>query len=181
MASCFIVFWMHPETRRVLLHHARTGLCLRRHAGHSHRLGRHAGGDVAAEFLCRPRCSRHRLRARQQRAHHRRHAGWFLRLHSVRPDVQGDEPLHHQRAVRRLWRGHRRGHAERRRRDARDHRSTTQRCNSPSPIAWFLFPATDWPRRRLNTPCANWPSCSKAAASPSSTRFIRWPAACRDT
>ena len=42
------------------------------------------------------------LRAREQRADHRRRARRLLRLHPVRDHVPRDEPLVHERAVRRV-------------------------------------------------------------------------------
>ena len=68
------------------------------------RRGGYACGDVAVELVRRSGFGGHRLCARQQRAHHRRHARWFLRLHPLHPDVPRHESLHDQRAVWRLWR-----------------------------------------------------------------------------
>ena len=53
MTGSFIFFWMHSLrlSRRSIRCWA--WLCVRRDAGDPHRLGRHAGGDVAAELLCR--------------------------------------------------------------------------------------------------------------------------------
>ena len=105
-----LLLLVQSRRQRGLLHHARPRVRLRRHAGHPDRLGGHAGGDVAVELLRRPGRRRHRLRARQQRAHHRRHARRLLRLHPLGADVQGDEPLDHQRALRRIRLGDCRGY-----------------------------------------------------------------------
>jgi len=59
--------------------------------------------DGVVELLRRSRRRRHWLRHLQQRPHHCGNARWFLRLHSFHRDVQGDEPFHHQRPLRRLW------------------------------------------------------------------------------
>ena len=54
------------------------------------------------ELLRRPLRLRHGVRARQQAAGHRRRARWLERPDPLHHHVQGDEPLLHQRAVRRL-------------------------------------------------------------------------------
>ncbi len=103
-----------------LLRHGGSRIPLRRHAGHPDWLGGYAGSDVAVEQLCRVVVGRHRLCAGQQHPDHRRNAGWLLRLHPLDSDVQGDEPLDHQRSVWRLWCGAPCGGSGGKRGDARD-------------------------------------------------------------
>ena len=82
-------------------------LRVRRAAGHPDRRRRHADGDLAAELVRRPVGRGDGLRAREQAAHHRRRARRLVGLHPVDHHVQGDEPLVHQRAVRRVRPGRR--------------------------------------------------------------------------
>ena len=149
-----------------LLWHGCPRIPLRRHAGDPDWIGGHAGGDVAVEQLCRVVVGRHGICAGQQHPDHCRHAGWILRFHPLDPDVQGDEPLDHQRSVRRLRRGASRRRRGSNRGDARD--LAGRRCASgwPTPARSSSFPATDWPRRRRSTPCATWPTPWRNAASP---------------
>ena len=78
---------------------------LRSPARHSHRRRRHADRDLAVEFLRRALRRRHGIRPRLETAHHRRRARRILRPHPLRHHVEGDEPVVHQRAVRRLRTG----------------------------------------------------------------------------
>ena len=80
----------------------RPGAAVRRAADHPDRRRGHAHRDRAAQFLRRPFGLRHGIRAGQQAADHRRRAGRLLRLDPFDHHVQGDEPLVHQRAVRRV-------------------------------------------------------------------------------
>ena len=136
-----------------------SGLCVRRPARDADRLGRHAGRDVAAEFVRGPCGGGDGLRDLEQRSDHRRHARRFLRLHPFDPDVPGDEPFDHERVVRRV---RQRGDRPRRRASnrARCAKSVwkTSRCNWLTQAKLFLCLATAWRRRRRSTRCANWPT-----------------------
>ncbi len=78
---------------------------VRRAADPADRRRRHADRDLAAELVCGPVGGGDGVRARQQTADHGGRAGRVLGLHSVGDHVQGDEPLVHERAVRRLRTG----------------------------------------------------------------------------
>ena len=84
-------------------------LALRRDDDHPHRRRRHADGDLAAEFLRRAFGRRDGVRAGQQAADRRRGARRRLGVHPVGEHVEGDEPLVHQRPVRRVRAGAGRG------------------------------------------------------------------------
>ena len=86
---------LFPVDRRALA-------ALRRAADHADRRRRHADGDLAAELLRRALGGGDGLRAREQAADHRRRARRLVGLHPVDHHVPGDEPLVHQRAVRRV-------------------------------------------------------------------------------
>ena len=102
---------------------------LRRAADHPDRRRRHADGDLAAELLRRPVGRGDGLRARQQAADHRRRARRIVRLHPVGHHVQGDEPLVHQRAVRRVRAG---AGGQRRRAKRRPSRARRRRTSPTS-------------------------------------------------
>ena len=100
-------------------------LAVRRAADHPGRRRRHAGRDLDAERVHRAVRGGRRLRARQQRADHRRLAGRLLGNAADDHDGPGDEPLARERAVRRLRRqvaGRRARPAPRRRHGARGDR-----------------------------------------------------------
>ncbi len=166
MAGCFIYSLYNPAASYYFYGMVCSGIPLRSHAGHPDWLGRHAGGDFAVEQLCRIVFCRHRLCAGQQHPDHCRYAGWLLRLHPVDPDVQGDEPLHHQRIVRRLRRGAARRGAGSNGGDARDYSLDDAAMRLAYATRSSSFPATDWPPPRRSTPCATWPRRWKSAASP---------------
>ena len=101
----------HPRAR---VHFAMTGSRLvpdpddparlrpRRDPDHPHRRGGHAGDHLHAQQLLGLGGGGHRLHPAQQPADHRRRPGRLLRRHPLLHHVQGDEPLHHQRGLRRL-------------------------------------------------------------------------------
>ena len=135
--------------------HHRARAAVRRAADHPDRRRRHADGDRDPELLRRPVRGGDGLRARQQAADHRRRARRLERPDPRDHHVQGDEPLVHQRAVRRVrpgaaGQGRRRaeglqvGDASRARR-----RCSSRRASSSS------SPATAWPWRRRSTRCAS--------------------------
>ena len=100
----------------------------------AHRRRRHAGRDLAVEFLRRAGGLGHRLCAGQQCADHRRCARRGLGLPALDSHEPGHEPLVHQRAVRRLrrHRGQRGlGRHQRLERPQR-HRSKTPPRSSPT-------------------------------------------------
>ena len=82
---------------------------LRRADDHPDRRRRHADGHLAAQLLRRTVRRGDGIRAQQQAADHRRRARRGVGLHPVGHHVEGDEPLVHQRAVRRLRPGAGRG------------------------------------------------------------------------
>ena len=132
------------------------GAGVRRAADHSHRRRRHAHRDFDSEFLRRSVGRGDGLRARQQAADHRRRARRLQRLDPVDHHVPGDEPLVHQRAVRRLRAGasDRRGH--RRASDpTRKKRSKARRKFWSKRRSWSSFPATAWRWPRPSTAFAN--------------------------
>ena len=96
---------LHPTAAvgadRVSRHH-RAGAALRRAADHPDRRRRHADGDRDPQLLRRPLGGRDGVRAGQQAADHRGRARRLQRPDPRHHHVQGDEPLVHQRAVRRL-------------------------------------------------------------------------------
>ncbi len=83
----------------------RAGARVRRAPRAADRRRRHAHGHLPAELVCRPRGCGDGLRHGEQAAHHRGGARRGIRPDSVDRDVQGDEPLVHQRAVRRVRSG----------------------------------------------------------------------------
>ena len=115
-------------------HRARAAL--RRAADHPDRRRRHADGDRDPQLLRRPLRRGDGLRAGQQAADHRGRAGRLQRPDPRDHHVQGDEPLVHQRAVRRLrpgaaGQGGRRGAGL----QGGDHRGRGARCWS-RPTWW---------------------------------------------
>ena len=137
--------------------HGDPGRRARRPDGAPDRRRGHAGRDLAAQRLRRPGRVGDGLRAGQQPAHHRGRPGRRLGLPALDPDVQGDEPLVRQRAVRGLRRARPRRPpgARRGRRDEGDHRRRTPRSGWPTP-AWSSWcRATAWRWRRRSTPCAS--------------------------
>ena len=80
----------------------------RRAPGDGHRRRRHARGRVDAQQLLRLGGCRGGLHARQRSLDHHWRAGRIERRHSQLHHVQGDEPIHRQRDLRRLWRRRRR-------------------------------------------------------------------------
>ena len=108
---------------------------VRRAARAADRRRRHADGHLAAEFVRRPGGRGDGLRHGEQAAHHRRRARRRVGSDSVDRDVQGDEPLVHERAVRRVrpGEGRRRARSSSARRRAR--RQKTPRSCSRTPRA----------------------------------------------
>ncbi len=82
---------------------------LRRPVRAADRRRRHAGRDLAAERVHRPRRGGDRLRAREQRADRERHARRRVRHVPDADDGPGDEPLDRERPLRRVRAGRRRG------------------------------------------------------------------------
>ena len=78
---------------------------LRRLARPPHRRRGHAGRHLAPQLVRGPRLRGDRLRDRQQRPHHRRRARRRVGLHPLDHHEPGDEPLVHERALRRVRRG----------------------------------------------------------------------------
>ena len=78
---------------------------LRRPADSADRRRRHADGHFAPELVRRALGRGDGLRAREQAAHHRRRARRFVGPDPVDHHVPGDEPIVHQRAVRRVRTG----------------------------------------------------------------------------
>ena len=138
-----------PEPVVAVRHHPGALAGVRRAADHPDRRRRHADGHLAAQLVRRPGGRGHGLRAREQGADHRRRARRIVGPDPVDHHVQGDEPLVHQRAVRRLRAGA--GRQRRRRgqdREERHARATPPTC-SRTPAASSSSPATAWrwPRR----------------------------------
>ena len=103
-----------------------------------------------------------RLRARQHRADHRRHARRRLGHAAHAADGEAMNRSLAQRAVRRLRRAASAGRGAGGGRRAAAVRETTaddvgDRC-SPTREAWSSCPATAWRSRRPSTPCASWPT-----------------------
>ena len=94
-----------PGTVVAVRHHPGPVAGLRRAADHPDRRRRHADGDLAAERLRRPGGRRDGVRAREQGAHHRRRARRIVGPDPLDHHVPRDEPLVHQRAVRRVRAG----------------------------------------------------------------------------
>ena len=78
---------------------------VRRAADHPDRRRRHAHRDLAAQLLRGPRGGGDGLRAREPAPDHRGRARRRLGLHPVHDHVPRDEPLVHERAVRRVRAG----------------------------------------------------------------------------
>ena len=93
--------------------------------GDGDRRRRHAGRDLPAELVHRPGRGRHRLRAEQRRADHRRNPGGCVRHAADPDDGPGDEPLDRERGVRRV--------RHRRRGGGGGGRRPTARCGRPAP------------------------------------------------
>ncbi len=93
------------EDQRLARALARRRAPLRRHARAADRRRGHAGRHLVPELLHRAGRRRDRLRARQQRADHRRHARRRLGNAAHGPHGPGDEPLARERALRRVRRG----------------------------------------------------------------------------
>ena len=127
----------------------------RRAAGAAHRRRRHADGHLAAQLLRGAVGGGDGLRARQQAADRRRRARRVVGLHPVGDHVQGDEPLVHQRAVRRLRTGRRRLSRRPKPRRSRAPRRRTSPTSSKTPAASSSCPATGWRWRRRSTACAS--------------------------
>ena len=154
---------------------------LRRAADHPDRRRRHADGDRDPQLLRRAVRGGDGLRARQQAAHHRRRPRRLQRPDPVDHHVQGDEPLVHQRAVRRVrpgaaGEGGRRGAAL----QGGNHRGRGAGAGAGQPGRH---------RARLRhgggTGAAQGAralrSAPEARRSRSSSRSTPWPAACRGT
>ena len=120
---------LRPDPHVPLPGDDRAGAGLRRAAGHPDRRRRHADGHLAAQLLRRPRRRGDGLRAREQAADHRRRARRIVGPDPVDHHVQGDEPLVHQRAVRRLRPGA--GGGRRRRAEGRQERDRRGRRADP--------------------------------------------------
>ena len=155
---------------------------LRRAADHPDRRRRHADGDLAAELVRRPVGGRDGLRARQQAADHRGRARRLLRPDPVDHHVPGDEPLVHQRAVRRVRPGAGEAAA---RRGARPSRA--RRAEGAAQMLEQAQPGRDRARLRHGgrpgaaPRAASCTSSSRSAASTCGSRSTRSPAACRAT
>ena len=100
-------------------------LALRRPVRAPDRRRRHAGRDLAAERVHRPRGGGDRLRAREQRPDRERHARRRVGHLPDDDDGQGDEPLDRERALRRVRAGHGGGRGDGGRRDR--HRARRER------------------------------------------------------
>ncbi len=100
--SAFVIFIALVLSRPhdPLLRDVRPRAPLRRAPRPADRGGGHARRDRAPELVRGPRVRGHGLRAREQRPHHRGHAGRRVGLHPLDPHVQGDEPLDHERPLR---------------------------------------------------------------------------------
>ncbi len=143
----------------------RPGAAVRRPADHPDRRRRHADGDRDPELVRRALRGGDGLRAGQQAADHGRRAGRLQRADPLDHHVQGDEPLVHQRAVRRLRSG---AAGEGRRRaeglQARDDRGRGAGPGAGEP-GGRSSPATGWRWRRPSTRCASSTTSSRSAAS----------------
>ena len=80
----------------------RRGARVRRPVRAPDRRRRHAGRDLAAQRVHRPRRRARRLRAREQRPHRRRDARRRVGHAPHADDGAGDEPLHRERPLRRV-------------------------------------------------------------------------------
>ena len=87
----------------VAVRHHRAVPLVRHHGGDSHRRCRHAGGDLAAELLFRPRSLCGGFCHQQQHPHCRRLPGRRVGHYPHADHVQGDEPFPEQRIVQWLW------------------------------------------------------------------------------
>ena len=92
----------YPHHLAALPRRRRAVAGVRRAAHPAHRRRRHADGHLAAELVRGAVGGGDGLRAREQAAHHGRRARRLVGLHPVGHHVPGDEPLVHQRAVRRV-------------------------------------------------------------------------------
>ena len=130
-------------------------LALRRAADPADRRRGHADGDLAAELVRGPVGRGDGVRAREQAAHHRRRARRLVRLDPLDHHVPRDEPIVHQRAVRRVRSGA--GGERGRRGEDGEERDAAGRRRAPDerPIASSSFPATAWPSRRRSTRSAS--------------------------
>ena len=124
-----------PEPHVSVSRAHRAGARIRRAARAADRRRGHADGHLAAEFVRRSRRRGDGLRHGEQAAHHRRRARRRLGSDSVDRDVQGDEPLVHQRAVRRLrpGQGRRAARSSSARRRARPQRMRRSCSRTPRP------------------------------------------------
>ena len=151
-------------------------------AGHPHRRGGHAGGDLAAELLLGRGGGGGRVRAGQPGAHRERRAGGRGGIHPDEHHDQGDEPLAGERRLRRVRRGDvgRAGGGG----DA-DGALVCRRRTRPS--CWRTRArssscrATGWRWRRRSTRCGSWRTCWRARAFASSTPSTPSRGACRGT
>ena len=159
----------------------RAGAAVRRAADHPDRRRRHADRDLDSELLRRPVGRGDGLRARQQAADHRRRARRLQRPDPLDHHVPGDEPLVHQRAVRRVRPGAGRQGAAASRRSTRRKRSKARRRSWSRPAWSSSSPATAWRWPRRSTRSASCTTSSRSAASRSSSPSIPSPAACRAT
>ena len=137
---------------------------VRRAAGAADRRRRHADGHFAAERVCRPVGRGDGVRARKQAAHHRRRARRIVGPDPVDHHVPRDEPLVHQRAVRRVRPGAG-GRAERSSSGPRSRRRPRTSCTcSRTRTPWSSSRATAWRSPRRSTACAtcatSWPSAA---------------------
>ena len=112
------------------------------------RRGGYADGHLAPQFVCGPRRGRDGVCDGEQAAHHGRRARRSIRSDSVNRDVQGDEPIVHECAVRRV----RAGAGRAARRSSSDppkaRRRKTPRSCSRTRRPWSSSPATAWPSPR---------------------------------
>ena len=111
-------------------------LAVRRDARDADRRRRHADRDLAAELVRRPGGRGDGLRAREQAADRRRCARRIVGPDPVDHHVPRDEPLVHQRAVRRVRPGRGGGGADRAAHGEVGDASRTPRRSSRTPTAW---------------------------------------------
>ena len=131
---------LRPDADVAVPDHHRAGAGLRRAAGPADRRRRHADGDLAAELLRRPGGGGDGLRAREQAADHRRRARRIVGPDPVDHHVPGDEPLVHQRAVRRLRPGAGGGRGRRAEDGRRARPPRTRRRSSRTPARVVIVP-----------------------------------------
>ena len=151
-----VILVIHPEQTRLFPAMISDSAVLWRDAGHPHRRGGHADGDLAVQFLRRTFRRGHGLCAEQQAADHRRGAGWFIGFHPFRDHVEGHEPFVHECVVRRV-RANSSGRQQARRKRRRCAAPLQKRPPEflPRQVKWSSFPATGWRWRKRNIRYAN--------------------------